>query len=200
MTDGRPCSEACERNKEPILRHLRRVLTAPGELLEIGSGTGQHAVHFAAALPHIVWHASDLPANHAGIRAWMDSTPLPNLRGPHVLDVSDERWPLPEVDAAFSANTAHIMHWWQVEAMFAGLGRRLRDGGCFCLYGPFSRAGRHNSDSNAHFDASLRSRDPGMGIRDLDDLEVLAQAHALVLEEEQALPANNRLLLFRRTA
>lgn len=194
----RPFSEACERNKDPILRHLRELLTEPGDLLEIGSGTGQHAVHFAAGLPHLIWHASDRPPHHAGIQAWMDWAALPNLKGPHTLDVSDSVWPLTEVDAAYSANTAHIMHWWQVEAMFAGLGRRLRDGAPFCLYGPFSRGGRHNSDSNVRFDASLRKQDPGMGIRDLDDLENLGRAKGLMLKEEWRLPANNRLLLFRR--
>jgi hypothetical protein len=196
----RPFSEACERNKDPILRHLRPLLTEPGELLEIGSGTGQHAVHFAAGLPHLIWHASDRPQHHAGIQAWMDWAALPNLKGPHALDVSDPDWPLAEVDAAYSANTAHIMHWWQVGAMFAGLGQRLRNGAPFCLYGPFSRGGRHNSESNARFDASLREQDSGMGIRDLNDLEDLGRAEGLMLKEEWRLPANNRLLLFRRIA
>ncbi|MCP1726495.1 cyclopropane fatty-acyl-phospholipid synthase-like methyltransferase [Natronospira proteinivora] len=193
-----PVSPACERNRGPILAHLQAVFDQPGEVLEIGSGTGQHAVYFARHLPHVIWHASDRPEHHPGIRAWIAKTGLANLRGPLTLDVNQAHWPLPSVDGVFSANTAHIMHWPEVEKLFFGTGTCLRTGGAFCLYGPFAYDGVHTSESNQHFDASLRQRDPGMGIRDRSDLVTLARSHTLILEADHALPANNRLLIWRK--
>lgn len=193
-----PISPACERNREPILQVLREVLTAPGEVLEIGSGTGQHAVYFAEHLPWRDWHASDRPEYHDGIRAWMAHAGRSNLHGPWHLDVTQREWPLEQVADVFSANTAHIMHWPEVVSLFAGVGRILPPAGSFCLYGPFQVAGRHRSNSNAQFDAQLRARDPGMGIRDRQDLEHLAKENGLVLEEVHPLPANNDLLIWRR--
>lgn len=193
-----PVSAACERNREPILEVLREVFTAPGDILEIGSGTGQHAVHFSSHLPHLTWHACDLADYHPGIRAWMDHAGPANLKGPYLLDVTVEPWPLSQADGVFSANTAHIMHMPAVAAMFAGVGRRLAEGGHFCLYGPFSVNGEHRSDSNRRFDRQLRDRDPGMGIRDRSELEALAAEHGLVLAEVHHLPANNDLLVWQR--
>jgi cyclopropane fatty-acyl-phospholipid synthase-like methyltransferase len=192
-------SAACENNKGPILEVLRRYLTAPATVLEIGSGTGQHSVHFGAALPQVTWQTSDLPANHAGIRAWLDEAGLPNVLPPLKLDVAGGSWETGPVDAVFSANTAHIMHWPVVVAMLAGVGRLLPADGLFMLYGPFNYEGRHTSESNARFDLSLRMNDPGMGIRDFEAVrDELARA-GLALEADHEMPANNRLLVFRRS-
>jgi SAM-dependent methyltransferase len=191
-------SAACERNRGPILELLKSVFTLPGEVLEIGSGTGQHAVYFARHMPHLSWHASDVEENHPEIRAWIAKEGSANLRGPLSLDVRWSEWPLDAFDGAFSANTAHIMHWPEVIAMFEGVATRLRPGGAFCLYGPFSTGGRHNSDSNIRFDASLRARDPGMGVRDLHELERLATPLGLRCEADHAMPANNRTLVWRK--
>ncbi|HXH01884.1 MAG TPA: DUF938 domain-containing protein [Candidatus Competibacteraceae bacterium] len=193
-----PYSEACEQNKEPILAVLRQVFTEPGLVLEIGSGTGQHAVHFAPALPHLLWQPSDLAENLPGIALWLAAYPAPNLRPAIELDVTWARWPVAAVDGVYSANTAHIMGWPAVEAMFAGIGRVLRPGGCFCLYGPFSYGGRHTADSNARFDQMLKLRDPRMGVRDVDELQRLARDAGLELVHDWAMPVNNRTLVWRR--
>lgn len=169
-----------------------------GTVLEIGAGTGQHAVHFATHLPELHWIASDLDRNHPGIAAWIGHAGLANLDGPVELDAARGPWPEEPVDAVFSANTAHIMHWPEVEAMIAGVGRTLKPGGVFCLYGPFRYGGKHTSESNERFDAQLRDGDPGMGIRDRHAIERLAEAAGLALEEDVAMPANNRTLVFRR--
>lgn len=195
-----PRSPATERNRGPILAVLERVLPRQGRVLEIGSGTGEHAVWFATHLPGLEWVASDRAENHPGIRAWIEHAGPPNLKGPETLDVAQEEWPVTEVDAVFSANTAHIMHFDEVEAMVAGVGRVLKSGGVFCLYGPFRYGGRHTADSNQRFDAQLRAEDPGMGIRDRHGIERLAWRAGLRLEDDEAMPANNRTLVFRRDA
>jgi len=193
----KPYSEASERNKEPILAVLRETFAAPGTVLEIGSGTGQHAVHFARHLPHLTWVAADRADYLPGIRQWLDEAALPNLRGPLQLDVLQTAWPLEgALDYVFSANTAHIMSWPAVEAMFGGVGTRLKPGGRFALYGPFNRDGQFTSESNHAFDASLRERDPAMGIRDDRAIEQLARRSGLALVADHAMPANNRLLDF----
>ena len=194
---GKPCSEACERNKHPILDALRSLLGESGFLLEIGSGTGQHAVHCGTALPRWTWQTSDLPQNHAGIQLWIAESRLPNVLPPVLLDVAQEPWPIDRADAVFSANTAHIMGWTQVQAMFRGIGRILGRNGVFCLYGPFRRGGVHTSASNERFDVALRREDPRMGVRDLEALEDLAQGNGLVLTDDIAMPANNRMLVWR---
>ena len=194
----KPHSEACERNREPILQALRQRFVQPGIALEIGAGTGQHAVHFAAHLPHLQWQPTDCEANLAGIGLWVSEAALPNLRAPIKLDVRDSTWPVETVDYVFSANTVHIMGWPEVELMFAGIARVLRPGGRFCLYGPFNRDGRFTSESNQAFDASLRERDPKMGLRDDQALKTLGRQHGLALLAEHAMPANNRLLVWRR--
>jgi SAM-dependent methyltransferase len=186
----KPFSEACERNREPILAILKRVFSDRRRVLEIGSGTGQHAAYFAPELPHLVWQASDVAENLPGIREWVSDPP------PIELDV-DKEWPQLDVDAVFSANTCHIMSWPQVERMFAGIGRLLPPGGVFALYGPFNYHGKHTSASNARFDAMLRSRDPSSGLRDFDEIAKLAQRAGLALLEDNAMPANNRLLIWR---
>ena len=186
----RPFSEASERNREPILAVLKRVFADSRKVLEIGSGTGQHAACFSAALPHLAWQASDVAEHLAGIRMWGVE--------PIELDV-DKPWPALDADAVFSANTAHIMSWPQVERMFAGIAS-MRSVKVFCLYGPFSYGGKHTSESNARFDAMLRARDPASGVRDFDDVAVLAQRCGMVVDEDNPMPANNRLLVFGTAA
>jgi SAM-dependent methyltransferase len=194
----KPFSEACEENKHPILQVLQRVLAERRRVLEVGSGTGQHAAWLPRFLPHLVWLPSDRPEHLPGIRAWVEEAALANVEPPRALDVNQDDWGVRGVDAVFSANTVHIMHWPSVERFLAGVGRLLPAGGIFALYGPFSRGGRHTSESNARFDAWLRERDPGSGVRDLDDLEPLAAAAGLALVEDVAMPVNNRTLIWRR--
>lgn len=191
-------SPACERNREPILAILRDVLASSGRVLEIGSGTGQHAVFFGAHLPHLVWQPSDRLQNHPSIVAWLEDARLPNVMPPLALDVAAKEWPAGPFDAVFSANTCHIMAWPEVEAMFAGIGRILQEGGALCIYGPFNYGGRFTSASNAQFDAALRQQAPHMGIRDFEAVDRLASMQGLRLEADHAMPANNRLLVWRR--
>ena len=197
MTD-KPYSAACERNQEPILGVLRERFTAPGLVLEIGSGTGQHAAFLPAHLPHLTWQPSDVAEHLPGINAWCQDAALPNVKQPVVLDVTTANWPLTHCDYVFSANTAHIMSWPAVEALFRGVATVLAPGGLFALYGPFMRDGRHTAESNARFDLSLRQRDPVMGIRDRADLDTLARACGMSRCDEYALPANNEVLVWAR--
>jgi len=185
----KPFSEACERNRAPILEVLKRAFANSRRVLEIGSGTGQHAAYFAPELPHLIWQASDVAEHLPGIRQWI---PDP---APVELDV-DREWPRIQADAVFSANTCHIMSWPQVERMFAGIGRLRPE--VLALYGPFNYNGRHTSESNARFDAMLRERDPLSGIRDFEKINALAEAQGLTLGEDNAMPANNRLLVFQK--
>lgn len=194
----KPWSEACERNRGPILEVLRVCFSGATQVLEIASGTGQHAVFFAAALPHLLWQPSDLAENLPGIAAWRDDAGLPNLRPPLELDVDAETWPVAEVDGLFSANALHIMSWASVENFFRGMGRVLLPGGVLAVYGPFSYDGRHTAESNAGFDAFLRARDPLSGIRDFGSIDALAQQQGLALVADHAMPANNRTLVWRR--
>lgn len=193
----KPYSEACERNKGPILTVLQAELTAARQVLEIGSGTGQHAVFFAAAMPWLEWQPSDLPEQHAGMRAWLAEAALPNLRAPLSLDV-EGAWPAGPFDALFSANTAHIVSWPAVTALIAGAGRVLAPAGRLLLYGPFNYAGRYTSASNAQFDQWLHARDPRSGIRGFEAVDALARAQGLVLQADHPMPANNRLLVWAR--
>ena len=190
-------SEACERNRDPILGVLQRVFGDRRRVLEIGSGTGQHAAYFAPRLSHLIWQPSDVPENLAGIRLWREEAQAPGLLEPIELDV-DRAFPAVEADAVFSANTCHIMSWPQVERMFAGIGQLLPEDGLLALYGPFNYAGKATSPSNAAFDASLRRRDSQSGLRDIEAIIALAARHRMALEEDNAMPANNRLLVFRR--
>ena len=194
---GLPFSEACERNKEPILEVLDQVFPSKGLVLEIGSCTGQHAVCFASSFRELSWQPSDQLEYLEGLSARIRQEGSPNILPVVELDVMQE-WPGQQFDAVFSSNTAHIMNWQSVCAMFEGVGRCVLPGGPFCLYGPFNEAGRFTSPSNREFDRSLRLRDPAMGIRDLEALDILAQEHQLKLERQFQLPANNRLLLFRK--
>jgi cyclopropane fatty-acyl-phospholipid synthase-like methyltransferase len=190
-------SEACEENKQPILAVLEKEFAGCHSVLEIGSGTGQHAVFFASQLPHISWQPSDLPASHASINAWCAESPLDNLRTPLTLDVRSGHWPRDNYDAVFSANTTHIMDWPAVQDMFTGIGCILKPGGVFCLYGPFNYHRRYTSDSNARFDEWLRQRDPASGLRDFEDLDRLAGKNGMTLLCDYEMPVNNHLLVWR---
>jgi SAM-dependent methyltransferase len=190
-------SDACERNRAPILAILKRVFADRRHVLEIGSGTGQHAAYFAPDLPHLSWQPSDVAENLPSVRLWREEAQTPRLLEPIELDV-DRPFPPVPADAVFSANTCHIVSWPQVEKMFAGVARLLPPGGVFALYGPFNYGGKHTSPSNAEFDQWLRRRDPASGLRNFEDIRELAARHGLVLEEDNAMPANNRLVVFRR--
>ena len=194
---NRQFSAACGRNREPILAILRDAFADRRHVLEIGSGTGQHAVFFGAALPHLIWQTSDVPQNHPSIIAWQQEAGLANVLPPLALDVNED-WPQGPFDAVFSANTCHIMAWPEVQAMFAGIGRVLSMGGVVCIYGPFNYGGQFTGASNAQFDASLKAQAPHMGIRDFEAVNALAAAQGLALQADHAMPANNRLLVWRR--
>lgn len=194
-----PFSPACERNREPILAVLREHLSAPGRVLEIGGGTGQHAAHFAAALPHLVWQSSDRPDYLPVLAERIRRAGLPNLPAPIELDVERrDQWPAERFDAAYSANTLHIMGWPEVEQFFALVGATLAPSATLIVYGPFNQGGRFTSDSNAAFDAQLRADHPKRGIRDFEAVDALARAQGFALAAEIAMPANNRCLVWRR--
>jgi len=193
-------AEACERNKGPILEVLRGELAAQRALLEVGSGTGQHAVHFARHLPHLTWQPSEVPRLLAPLAERVRLEGSANLHAPIALDVRTLPWPHPPVDAVFTANTLHIMDFEAVRDFFRGVGALLGDSGVLCVYGPFNYRGRYTSDSNRDFDAWLKARDPQSGIRDFEALDGLARAAGLHHSADHAMPANNRTLVWRRAA
>jgi SAM-dependent methyltransferase len=190
-------SEPCERNRDPILAVLRRIFADRTAVLEIGSGTGQHAAYFAPALPHLDWQPSDVVDNLPSVRIWREEAQTPRLLEPIELDV-DHPFPKLTVDAVFTANTLHIVSWPQVERLVGGVGKLLPAGGVFAVYGPFNYGGTYTAPSNEKFDAWLRARDPKSGLRDMEAVAALAKDHGLVLEEDNPMPANNRLLVFRK--
>lgn len=194
----RPFSQACENNKQPIFEHLQQVFAEVGSVLEIGSGTGQHAVFFAPRMPHLTWQPSDLAENLPGIRAWIQTGQAANLKLPIELDVTWDAWPVDRVDGIFSANSLHIMSWPSVGRLFEGVGRTLKPGGVLCLYGPFNYGGAYTSTSNAQFDQWLKQQNPDSAIRHFEDVNALASDQGLVLCSDHAMPANNRLLVWRR--
>jgi cyclopropane fatty-acyl-phospholipid synthase-like methyltransferase len=197
MPDLKPYADACDRNRGPILEVLRRHFVDRHQVLEIGSGTGQHAVHFAAALPQLVWQPSDRQEHLAGIGLWLDEARLPNVAAPFALDVRGP-WPKARFDAIFSANTFHIMSWEEVQALFAALPGVMADDVVVAVYGPFNYGGAFTSPSNAAFDAMLRQRSPHSGIRDFEAVDRLAQSIGLKLMQDCAMPANNRTLVWQR--
>jgi cyclopropane fatty-acyl-phospholipid synthase-like methyltransferase len=194
----KPFAAACERNREPILDVLRPFFADRRHVLEIGSGTGQHAVHFAAAMPHLVWQTSERAGHLDGIRAWLDDAALSNTPAPIALDAADVEWPVARYDAVFSANTLHIMAWHEVEQLFAHLRGVTSEDAVLAVYGPFNLAGRFTSESNAAFDASLKQRAQHMGIRDLEAVDALAADAGFARIGDHALPANNRCVVWRR--
>ncbi len=195
----KPYSPACDRNKGAILDALRSHFADRRQVLEIGSGTGQHAVHFAAALPHLVWQSSDRAEYLPGIRQWLAETGLPNTPPPLALDVGGP-WPTAHYDAVFSSNTLHIMCWDEVQAFFAKLPGVLSADARLSIYGPFHYGGRPTSTSNADFDATLKADDPRRGIRDFEAVDALAREQGFRLVEDRAMPTNNRCLSWQRQA
>ena len=189
---------AALRNSQPILEVIRDEFTGCRKVLEIGSGTGEHAVFFASEMPGLTWQTSDLTANHDSIIAWIDDAGLDNVRGPLELDVQKPPQIREKYDAVFSANTAHIMSIGAVECMFHVVADCLNEDGRFCLYGPFNLNGAFTSDSNRQFDASLRARNPEMGIRDLETLDGFASANGLHRINLYAMPANNMIAVWAR--
>lgn len=195
---AKPFSQACENNRAPILEVLLRVFADCRDVLEIGSGTGQHAASFAPRLPWLTWQTSDLRGNHPGIRAWCDDCAAPNLLPPLDLDVDRQPWPVGRKDGVFTANTCHIMAWSSVVNLFAELPRVLAPGGVLAIYGPFNYGGQFTSASNARFDGWLKQQGAHQGIRAFEAVDELAAAAGLRLLEDHAMPANNRLLVWRR--
>ena len=191
-------SESCERNQEPILKILQEVLTKQQYVLEIASGTGQHAVYFGRALPHLSWQTSELTQKHEGILAWLNEIKLPNVLPPVTINVNDVKWPVGIVDAVFNANTVHIISWLEVERMFAGIAHVLNANGILCLYGAFKYKGEFTSESNARFDAYLRSNDRNSGIRDFENINRLAESYGLFLTRDVSMPSYNRALIWQR--
>ncbi len=192
----KPYAESSEVNKVPILAVLKDIFAVRKRVLEIASGTGQHAVYFGRELPHLTWQPSELAHNLAGIQAWLDEAQLPNILAPLAIDVNDAHWPVAKVDAIFNANTVHIISWPEVERLFAHIARVIEPGGCVCLYGPYNYNGKFTSESNARFDAWLKSRDPNSGVRDFEAVNLLAASHGLELLRDIEMPSNNRILVW----
>lgn len=197
---NKPFSESCLQNQEAIWSVIKEPFSDRRSILEIGSGTGQHAIFFARHLPQSLWQTSDLIQNHWGIQQWLKEENLPNVLQPLAIDAGKpESWPNREYDAVFSANAVHIMGWREVEMMFQGVGRVLVSGGLLCLYGPFNYAGGFTSESNRQFDAWLKAYDPKSGIRDFKALNALAAEQKMLLEKDCSMPANNRTLFWRKS-
>jgi SAM-dependent methyltransferase len=199
MATERPNAPATERNRDPILAVLREQFARRSRVLEIGSGTGQHAVHFAAALPHLGWQTSDLQENHAGIRAWIEDSGLANVLPPIVFDMAAPAdWPDTHYDAIFTANTLHIASWPDVQSLFAHLPQLLAPEARLVVYGPFNVDGQYTSPSNAEFDQWLKARDPNSGIRDLEAVQALMERARLRHVETVPMPANNLCVVWSR--
>ena len=196
----KPFSESSAENQEPILAILRLAFAEVRQVLEIGSGSGQHAVHFARHFPHLSWQPSELAENLAGIRLWLAEAALPNARLAVELDVNRQPWDVEPVDGVFTANTLHIVSWPEVQRLFQGVAQVLLPGGVMCIYGPFNYGGTFTAPSNARFDAWLKARDPASGVRDAEAVCALAAQHGLHLQADHAMPVNNRSLVLRKQA
>jgi len=198
---NKPYSEACVQNREPIIHELKRIFCNSLHVLEIGSGTGQHAAYFPEFLPHIQWHPSDVAAYLPGIEAWRSEAALKNVSAAVRLDVNQPEWPPLNVDAVFSANAIHIMSWSSVKNLIKGVTALLQKSNhpdrLLCFYGPFNYHGNYSSESNARFDQWLKNRDPASGIRHFEELCELASENGMSHQDDIKMPANNRLLVFR---
>ena len=193
-----PFSQSCENNKVPILGCLKTELADHRRVLEVGSGTGQHAVYFAEQLSHLCWQTSDVLDCHNGIQLWISEAGLDNLRPPLELDVCSYAWGEDRFDAVFTANSLHIMPLEAAEYFVSHVANALVDGGCFIAYGPFNYQGQYTSPSNARFDLWLKQRDTGSAIRDFEVLDHCAKKAGLALHKDYEMPANNRLLVWRK--
>ncbi|MGB0454980.1 MAG: DUF938 domain-containing protein [Bacteriovoracaceae bacterium] len=197
----KPYSPSCERNREPILELLKEYDVSKGRLLEIGSGTGQHAVYFAGEFPSLEWVCSDVKENHRGIKAWLEEEKLSNIKGPELLRVAHDDFPDKKpFQYVFTANTLHIMSWKEDKALFKLLGKRLREGSLVFIYGPFNYKGQYTSESNESFDGWLKERNPQSGIRNFEDILAGMKKHGFKLLKDHEMPANNRTLVFERLA
>ena len=196
MTDNKLFSQACEHNKQPIAELLQTGFSEPGLIVEIGSGSGQHAVYMASVLPHIAWQPTDMGETLSSIEAYRRESGLNNIKPALTMNVLDTTWPITKADGVFSANTAHIMSWPAVEAMFKGVAKLLAQGKPFCLYGPFNDNGEFTSEGNIRLDAWARSVYPGSGIRDVGKVCGFAEQCGFMLLHDHTMPANNRLLQF----
>jgi len=198
---NKPFSQACENNKQAILNILKSVFSKNNHVLEIGSGTGQHAAFFGQHLHHLTWQTSDLLINHSGINTWLDEVALPNVQRPLEIDLH-KPWPMSSnnlrIDGIFTANTLHIISWPLVIKFFEGIEQNLKTGSNVCIYGPFNYQGRYTSESNANFDIWLKDRDINSGIRDIEAILLLANSAGLKLIDDHVMPANNRLLVFSK--
>ncbi len=194
---NKPFSQACQNNAQPILDVLSNYFKQDDSILEVGSGTGQHAVYFAERMPKIFWQTSDREENHAGINQWIDDYSENNIGRPFNLDVT-QTWPETIYDGLFSANTSHIMPWRANPYFFSGVGRVLKPGGFFCLYGPFNENNQYTSESNRQFDEYLKLQDPLMGLRNRQDIDELADKNSLISVTSYQMPANNFLLVWRK--
>ena len=198
MREAAKSAPAAGRNRAPILLVLRDILPKSASVLEIASGTGEHAVWFSTALPELTWQPTDVdPDALLSIAAWRDRTRPPNLLPPLVLDAAADTWTMPLVDAVVAINMVHIAPWNVTQGLIAGAARVLTPGGLLFRYGPFSEGGVHTAASNAEFDAQLRARNPSWGIRDIDDISALASQHGFKAPERIAMPANNLSVVFR---
>lgn len=195
----KPFSPACERNRIPILKVMQEIITSDDQrLLEVGSGTGQHAVYLAPHFPHMIWVTSDCKENHYGIQLWLEESGAPNIIGPGEFKVGDDHFPNGNFDVVFTANTFHIMPWYLCEELMDMLGKNLNAEAKVMIYGPFNYNGKFTSPSNEEFDQSLRERDPLMGIRDFEEVVRYMEKRAFRLLKDHEMPANNRLLVFKK--
>ncbi|OUS27666.1 methylase [Gammaproteobacteria bacterium 45_16_T64] len=195
---SKPFSQACENNKEPIRTVLGKYLTLPATLLEIGSGTGQHGAYISGKHPELTWLTSDCAENHGAINAWVNDSNNRNFVAPIELDINSASWNTDTVDYVYSANTAHIMSWNEVEKLFRFIPQCLSSGGIFLLYGPFNYQGQFTSESNQRFNDWLIAQAPHRAIRDFEKINTLAEQHGLTLLEDHEMPANNRMLVWQR--
>lgn len=194
----KPYSPACERNQQAILQTIEPFLTTACKVLEIGSGTGQHAVYFAKSLPHILWQTSDLPCRHDGIKLWLTEAQLPNLLSPIPLDIDNDLIPKNQYEVIYTANTFHIMSFKTVEECVKKSAKGLKQNGLFIVYGPFNMNGMFTSQSNADFDNQLKIRNPVQGIRDLESIDFLMQAENFERIQITSMPANNFILIYQK--
>ncbi len=197
----KPFSPACERNRIPILKVMKDLITSnDSRLLEVGSGTGQHAVYLAPHFPHMIWVTSDVKENHYGIQLWLEESGAPNIIGPGEYQVGEDNFPNGNFDVVFTANTFHIMPWYLCEELMDQFGKNLNAGAKVLIYGPFNYNGKFTSPSNEEFDDSLRQRDPLMGIRDFEEVSRYMEKRAFGLLKDYEMPENKRLLVFEKTS
>ena len=196
---NKPYSESSDQNKDVICEVISPILSDVSSVLEIGSGTGQHAIFFAEKMPHLIWYTSDRQDYISGINCWLEDTKVSNVVAPVELDVNNSIWPLQKMDAVFTANTVHIMSQDEVGHFIKGSSAVIKPGGHLLIYGPFNYNGNYTSDSNERFDQWLKSWDPLSCIKDFESVQKLALQNGLSLQKDYAMPANNRILHFVKT-